>query len=275
MREDVALVLGERLGLRLRNGRPCVFHHLEDQPLTGIVRPLLSHHLIVDPTKLAQLTAVVISPGHHVAPWSHCACPAARNPQLAHSVVLSPMASIWNKLFTGVATAPPAETMSAGAASSMWSAPTFVVLNSATLPKPLTKLATSITPTVPAASAVDAMTSKSNLGPAASLSLTAWGSAAMITAVLPALWGASAANRLPTSVSIAAVPPPAVGVSGAAPANNPGGLELSPGSADNICRSSARPVASPSVWRRGEGEENLSSVFPRARAVPMSLHSLY
>src|SRR5215471_17882272 len=169
MREDVALVLGERLGLRLRNGRPCVFHHLEDQPLTGIVRPLLSHHLIVDPTKLAQLTAVVISPGHHVAPWSHCACPAARNPQLAHSVVLSPMASIWNKLFTGDAGDGVPPVTSVGLMSSEWITPTLLVLNSAVLPNPLTKLAASIAATVPVASEFDEMMSKSNFGRAVRL----------------------------------------------------------------------------------------------------------
>jgi hypothetical protein len=52
---------------------------------------------------LAQLTTVIVNPGHHDAPWSHWACPAARNPQLAHRVVFNPMASIWNKLFTGEA----------------------------------------------------------------------------------------------------------------------------------------------------------------------------
>src|SRR5215471_7534627 len=156
--------------VRLRHGRHCVFHYLEDQLLTG---PLLGHHPVVDPTKLAQLTTVVISPGHHVAPWSHCACPTARNPQLAHSVVFNPMASIWNKLFTGDAGDGVPPVTSVGLVSSEWITPTLLVLNSAVLPNPLTKLAASITDTVPVTSEVDAMISKSNLGPAVSLSLTA------------------------------------------------------------------------------------------------------
>src|SRR6516164_3574853 len=45
--------------------------------------------------------------------------------------------------------------MSVGVVSSEWITPTLLVLNSATLPNPLTKLANSNTATVPAASAVD------------------------------------------------------------------------------------------------------------------------
>jgi len=75
----------------MRSGWRRVFHHFEHQlpfrvgfPLQRI-RPLLSHHLVVDPTKLAQLATVVIGN------WQ---CPAARNPQAAQSVVFNAIASI-------------------------------------------------------------------------------------------------------------------------------------------------------------------------------------
>jgi len=83
------------------------------------------------------------------------------------------MASIWNKLFTGDAGDGVPPVTSVGLMSSEWITPTLLVLNSAVLPNPLTKLAASITATVPVASEVDAMISKSNFGPAVSLSLTA------------------------------------------------------------------------------------------------------
>src|SRR6516162_11657282 len=103
---------------------------------------------------LGKLAAFLV--GHHVAPVMNCACPGARKPQLAHRFDLSASASTWNSDLTGVATAPPALTMSAGVSASICTAPTLVTSNSAVLPNPLTKEAISTTATVPAASAVDA-----------------------------------------------------------------------------------------------------------------------
>src|SRR5262249_7304831 len=104
----------------MRSGWRRVFHHFEHQlpfsvgfPLQRI-RPLLSHHLVVDPTKLAQLATVGI--GNKQGP-------VARNPRAAQSAVLKAIAEICKSDFIGVATVPPALTMSAGVVSSMCSAP--------------------------------------------------------------------------------------------------------------------------------------------------------
>src|SRR5262249_2275432 len=207
------------------------------------------HELVVLAANLVEPAPVFFGPRHQVAPWIHCAWPTPLSPHAPHNEVFSPIASIWKRLLAGAAGLGVPPVMSVGDVSSKCTRPTLVVENSATEENPLTKLAISITPTVPGVSTVELRISISNLGPTLRLSTVACGAAATITAVLPALLAASALNRSSRSWYIAVTPPPAVGVIVSEPTNSPGGLLASPGSALSICASNAKPVASPSDWR--------------------------
>src|SRR5262249_60658429 len=127
---------------------------------------------------------------------------------------------------------------SAGAVSSKWVAASLLARNAGTESKPETNEATSMAAMVPAGSAVEAMMSVSNFGPATSFNRVACGTAATMTAALPALLAASAANRLPISVAAASPgvvePLTGVGVSGVTPLNKPAGAAAVPAFAENI-----------------------------------------
>src|SRR5262249_1356649 len=97
----------------------------------------------------------------------------------------------------------------------MWSAPTPELSNVGTLSKPLTSELASIRATVPAASAVLDRIGTSKRGPASNLKLVACATAATITGDRPPPADARAAANFERSPCIAAIPPPAVGVSGA------------------------------------------------------------
>src|SRR5262249_13966031 len=86
--------------------------------------------------------------------------------------------------------------------------------------------------------------SMSHFGPTVALSVIACGIAQMSAAVLPAPCAASAAKRFLRSPSMAALPPPAVGVIGATPNNRPGGVAASPAFAENIVASNFNPELS-------------------------------
>src|SRR5262249_23032976 len=96
---------------------------------------------------------------HHMHPVIHCACPGALRPPAPHGVVFNAIASIWNIDLTGTAGLGVPPVMSCGLVSSRWMAEYGLAVNLAVLPNPLTKLATSTTATVPAASEVEAIMS--------------------------------------------------------------------------------------------------------------------